>query len=141
MSRFLVDTSVLAAYLNERPGALTDLRPMIIADEAVTSIVVYAELWEYLLGFGDRARRAQQLHALMRVVPPLALTRTAAERYAEIRRALRPPCGPGVIGDADTLIAATALVSGLTVVTTDSDFERVPGLSTHRLDRAMLRGP
>ena len=30
--------------------------------------------------------------------------------------------------DIDTLIAATALERDLTVVTTDQDFERVPGL-------------
>jgi predicted nucleic acid-binding protein len=33
----------------------------------------------------------------------------ALEQYADIRRKLRPPQGPGLIGDTDTLIAATAL--------------------------------
>jgi predicted nucleic acid-binding protein len=42
---------------------------------------------------------------------------------------MRPPYGPGLIGDIDTLIAATALVHRLTVITLDHDFERVPGLS------------
>jgi PIN domain len=45
-----------------------------------------------------------------------------------LTRQLRPPHGPGLIGDIDTLIAATALKRGLTVVTTDGDFERVPQL-------------
>jgi predicted nucleic acid-binding protein len=47
---------------------------------------------------------------------------------AEIRRKLRPPHGKGLIGDIDTLIAATALERNLTIVTTDADFQRVPGL-------------
>ncbi len=51
------------------------------------------------------------------------------ERYAALRRQLRPPYGPGLIGDIDTLIAATALEYNLTVVTTDSDFSRVPNLN------------
>ncbi len=38
----------------------------------------------------------------------------------------------------DTLIAATAIEHGLTVVTLDGDFERVPGLPAMLLDRAAL---
>jgi predicted nucleic acid-binding protein len=40
-----------------------------------------------------------------------------------------------MIGDIDTLIAATALVHDLTVVTLDSDYTRVPGLSVMLLMR------
>ena len=36
--------------------------------------------------------------------------------------------GPGLIGDVDTLIAATALERNLTVINLDQDFTRVPGL-------------
>jgi predicted nucleic acid-binding protein len=38
----------------------------------------------------------------------------------------------GLIGDVDTLIAATAIEHGLTLVTTDNHFKRVPDL-LHRL--------
>ncbi len=62
------------------------------------------------------------------------------ERYAEIRRVMRPPHGPGLIGDIDTLIATTALDNGLTLVTTDSDFKRVPDLSIMYISRARLKG-
>lgn len=51
---------------------------------------------------------------------------------------MRKPYGPGLIGDVDTLIAATAIEHGLTVVTLDGDFGRVPGLSVMPLDRAAL---
>jgi hypothetical protein len=51
------------------------------------------------------------------------------DRYAHLRRLMRPPRGSGLIGDIDTLIAATALEHDLTVVTTDGDFTRIPGLS------------
>ena len=61
-----------------------------------------------------------------------------ADRYAEIRRTLRPPTGSGLIGDIDTLIAATALEHDLTVVTTDGDFSRVPDLKVTLLTRAEL---
>lgn len=51
---------------------------------------------------------------------------------------MRPPHGPGLIGDIDTLIAATALEHNLTVVTLDSDFTRVSGLLVLRVTRAAL---
>jgi len=56
------------------------------------------------------------------------------ERYADIRRQQRPPHGPGLIGDIDTVIAATALTHDLELVTTDRDFLRVPGLRVLLLD-------
>jgi predicted nucleic acid-binding protein len=52
---------------------------------------------------------------------------------------MRRTPGLGLIGDIDTLIAATALERGLTVVTTDADFQRVPGLQTMLIPRASLR--
>ena len=60
------------------------------------------------------------------------------ERYADIRRTLRRPQGPGLIGDIDTLIAATAMERNVTLVTTDSDFERVPGLTVMLIARDAL---
>lgn len=60
------------------------------------------------------------------------------ERYGDIRRQLRTPQGPGLIGDVDTLIAATALERNLTLVTSDSDFERVPELKLILVPRKSL---
>jgi predicted nucleic acid-binding protein len=72
-------------------------------------------------------------------VSPYLLTYPIMARYAQLRRQLRPPNGPGLIGDIDTLIAATALERNLTLVTTDSDFQRVPGLQTMLVARQALR--
>jgi len=92
-----------------------------------------------LKGHPDFPRRQRALRALLRVVSPYLLNYRVMERYADIRRQLRPPHGPGLIGDVDTLIAATALTAGLTLITTDADFERVPGLAVLRLDRTTFR--
>jgi predicted nucleic acid-binding protein len=43
-----------------------------------------------------------------------------------------------LIGDIDTLIAATALEYDLTVVTIDPDFQRVPDLKVMLLTRTQL---
>ncbi len=77
--------------------------------------------------------RVNRLPQFLYEVYPFFLTYAVLERYADIRRLLRPPYRPGLIGDIDTLIAATALESNLTIVTTDSDFERVPDLKVIRV--------
>jgi predicted nucleic acid-binding protein len=61
------------------------------------------------------------------------------EQYADLRRALRPPHGPGLIGDIDTLIAATAMQHRLTVVSADGDFQRVSGLALLAVDPSWLK--
>ena len=61
---------------------------------------------------------------------PYGLTMQMVGHYADTPRSSRPPYGPGLIGDLNTLIAATTIEHGVTLVTTDSDFQRVPGLQT-----------
>ena len=129
MRRYLLDTAPLAALLHGRPTAVALFTPWINRHEAATSILIYGEVIEYIRGRGDYLDRRRALLDLLREVYPYFLTYPILERYAEIRRQLRPPHGPGLIGDIDTLIAATALEHNLIVVTTDRDFERVPGLN------------
>ncbi len=135
MRRYLLDTAPLAAYLHNRPWAVQRVHPWIRDQEAATSILVYAEIVEYLRGKPEYDRRHAQLRVLLQEVYPYFLTYAIVERYADLRRQLRPPRGAGLIGDVDTLIAATALEHDLTVVTADSDFQRVPGLTVLLLPR------
>jgi predicted nucleic acid-binding protein len=131
--RYLLDTPAVAALLNERPVAVALMRPWVASSEAATSVLVYAEVIEYIRGRADYPRYQRALRALLRGVRPYPATYAILERYADVRRQLRPPYGPGLIGDFDTLIAATALEHRLAVVTTDTDFRRVPGLTVHLL--------
>ena len=128
MRRYLLDSAPVAAYLHGRNAAVDLITPWIVNREAATSILVYAEVVEYLKGLSDFSRRHDNLRRLLTEIYPYFLTYSILERYADIRRLLRPPYGTGLIGDIDTLIAATALEQNLTIVTVDSDFERVPGL-------------
>ncbi len=128
MRRYLLDSAPVAAYLQGRNAAVDLITPWIVNREAATSILVYAEVVEYLKGLSDFSRRHDNLRRLLTEIYPYFLTYSILERYADIRRLLRPPHGTGLIGDIDTLIAATALEQNLTIVTVDSDFERVPGL-------------
>jgi predicted nucleic acid-binding protein len=138
MSGYFLDTPLITAYLRGRPGTIALLAPWMSANEAGTSIVVYGESIEYLRNFPDPQKWQVALRAMLRQIRVYDLTYAILERYADLRRAMRPPYGPGLIGDIDTLIAATALVYGLTVVTLDGDYTRVPALSVMHLSRSAL---
>ena len=125
----------MAALVNHRPGAVALASPWIEAHEAATSALVYAEVFEYIRPSRRFLRHYQTLRSLLRVVHPFGVNLQILERYADIRLALRRG---QLIGDIDTLIAATALEHDLTVVTTDPDFQRVPGLRVILLTRAQL---
>lgn len=98
-------------------------------------MLVYGEVIEYIRGRHDVVARRDALQTLLREVHPFPLDYAIMERYADLRRRMRPPYGSGVIGDIDTLIAATALENDLTLVTMDKHFERVPDLKIEQLAR------
>lgn len=139
MRRYLLDSPVVTGYLKGRQ-VVTLVKPWVEHNEAATSLLVYGEISEYNHSFPDFARRQTELRTLLQQVYPYGLSYLVLERYAELRRMLRPPHGPGLIGDIDTLIAATALVYDLTLVTSDSDFTRVPQLPLMLLPRDVLKG-
>lgn len=61
MKRYLLDTSLLAAYLHNRPPAVTLIASWLQHDVAVTSIVVYGEVIEYLKGLSNYAEKYTKL--------------------------------------------------------------------------------
>ena len=139
MRRYLLDTGPLGAYLQGRQAVVNLVTPYLREHEAATSILAYAEVVEYLKGFPDLVTLHTQLRRLLRHIYPYFLTYRILERYADLRRSLRRPYGAGLIGDIDTLIAATALERNLTVVTIDTDFQRVPTLRVLLLSRATMQ--
>jgi tRNA(fMet)-specific endonuclease VapC len=134
---FLLDTNILSAYLLRRGGAVTLIDPLVLQQDAETSILVYGEVTEYFRAFPNAGQLQMQLRRLMLNIPPRPLTYAIVERYADIRRTLRPQ--GQLIGDIDTLVAATAIERQLTLLTTDTDFQRVPGLQYQLIARANLR--
>ncbi len=137
MRRFLLDTSLLTAYLLKRQTALRLIRSWMKRHEAVTSIVVYGEVYEYIQERFDYKDLKIRLEDAIGEVKPLSLTTSIMQRYAAIRKNLRPK--GKMIGDIDTIIAATALERNLTIVTTDEDFKRVPDLKLMLIPRSKLK--
>jgi tRNA(fMet)-specific endonuclease VapC len=128
MKKYLLDTSVVAGYLLARTKAIQLVRPLLAQEEVATSMLVYGEVAEYVKKFASFNAYKASLEALLEQIYPYPLTYAILERYADIRRTLRPLHQD--IGDIDTLIAATAIEHNLTIVTIDHDFERVPHLKT-----------
>jgi predicted nucleic acid-binding protein len=122
----LLDTSVVAGYLLARTRAMQLVRPLLEREEAATNILVYGEVAEYVKKFASFRTYKASLEGLLEQISPYPLTYAILERYADIRRTLRPLHQD--IGDIDTLIAATALEENLTLMTIDNDFTRVSNL-------------
>src|SRR5690348_3437092 len=73
MSRYLLDTGVLNAFLRGRPGAVALVDPWLAAGDAATSILVFGEIVEFLQGLPkpDYERREAELHEVLRDIHPL----------------------------------------------------------------------
>jgi predicted nucleic acid-binding protein len=136
MTRQLLDTPLLSALLLQRPAAVQLVTPWMENAQVATSILVYGEVNEYIRGRPDYDALHTRLLDLLSGVPPLFLTYSIMRRYGDIRRALRRT--NDLIGDFDTLIAATALERDLTVVTADRDFERISNLNVTLIPRSQL---
>ncbi len=123
---YLLDTNVCVGFLKAQPaitGKLTAVPPSAL----YLCAVVKAELY-----YGARASQhiARNLATLQTFFEPyisLGFDDECAERYGELRADLRRT--GQLIGPNDTMIAATALVHKLTLVTHNTrEFSRVPGL-------------
>jgi predicted nucleic acid-binding protein len=136
MRRHLLDTPLLSALLLNRPFAVQLITPWIENAEVATSILVYGEVNEYIRGRVDYAQLHARLLDLLKGIPPLFITYSIMRRYGELRRDLRRT--NSLIGDIDTIITATTLERNLTLVTSDGDFQRVPGLKLMTVPRAQL---
>ena len=96
MSGYLIDTTPLSALVFNRPAAVALINPWLRNHEAMTSVLVYGEVVEYLKGRSDFAQRHGDLFTLLREVYPYLVTVPVMQRYADVRRQLRPPYGPGL---------------------------------------------
>jgi len=127
LPRALLDTDTLSAIMRGAPMALANARDYL----AEHGVFTFSIITRYEVLRGLKAKNAIiQLQAFDRLcagsqIVPLtddAIVK-ASDIYAELRRRGEP------IGDADILIAASALIHGLAVVTNnEAHFNRVPGL-------------
>jgi predicted nucleic acid-binding protein len=126
---YLTDATWVIDFLAGQPTAVA-LHPALVRAGLALSVVTYTELWEGVL-FTRRDRRAaaRGLREFLHAVSILPYSRLVARRVAQLRGEMRQR-GQRIEHRAlDILIAGTALQHGLVMVTSDADFDDIPGLA------------
>lgn len=130
MTTGLLDTSVFIAAETNRPLAA-------LPDRVAVSVVTIGELELGVLAAADddvRATRADTL-AFARVSDPLPVSEAVMSEWARLVYNCRRAGVGRTVRLTDSLIAATAVVHGLPIVTQDDDFSRIA--SAHPALRVM----
>jgi tRNA(fMet)-specific endonuclease VapC len=123
---FLIDTDWVIDHFNgilKATGRLRELQPRGLA----VSIISVAELWEGVHFSRDPAQSQAQLQRFLEGLIVLGFDEATCNRFCQFRGELRIPSQ--TVGDFDLLIAATALVHDLTLLTNNRrHFERIRDL-------------
>lgn len=125
--RYLLDTNAWIHYLKHAASPVAARLRRTPAHEVVVCSVVWAELLHGARKYEKRDERLARIERTLRPYRSLPFDDAAARRYAEIRNVLETR--GQIIGPNDLLIAAIAVTHGLTLVTNNREFSRVPGLS------------
>jgi len=123
---FLLDTDICSAYLKGEPSVQN--RFLQYGGRLHVSVITVGELFSGVLSIRSSPRLLPALFAMLKDTTILDATYDEAYTFGIIRAPLldRGLPAPGM----DLMIAATALVHGLTLVTHNTqDFVHVPGLS------------
>ncbi len=124
----ILDSNTISYYFRGDPQVVLRLQAQRPQDVAVPAIVEY-ELRYGLLRLSPEmaAPRLAALTTLLLPMQKLPFDSECADHAARIRTTLEAAGNP--IGPHDTLIAATALRHGATLITrNEREFSRVPGL-------------
>lgn len=127
MSDNLLDTNILVRYLRKTPGYLELLRT--IGARGWTYISVMTRL-EIVRGMQERERK--ETFDLLDSLETIPMTAEIADSAGELIRSWRVR---GItLGDADAIIAASALQEGLPLVTTNAKHFPMPDLVVYQAD-------
>ena len=123
---YVLDANAVIDYLRGRGSVAANFLAVSPGEVGLPAVAAY-EVWVGVLGSQNVARRTmlfEQLLATLRILP---FDGSTGRKAAELRHLLER--NGEAIGPLDTLIAATALVNGATLVTRNvREFARVPGL-------------
>ena len=126
---YLLDTDRVADFLKGRMEARTLLAKLASSGLAI-SLITYGEIYDGIYAGANRATHEAGFHRFLSEVKVLPPNRRIMRRFAQVRGDLRRT--GQLIGDADIIIAATALHYNLIVVTRNiRHFDRVPGLTLY----------
>ncbi|MDO8319849.1 type II toxin-antitoxin system VapC family toxin [Rhodoferax sp.] len=126
--RYMLDTNICIYLIKQHPPQVLRRLEVLPLGSAVMSVVTYAELrvgLEMPSIDRDRDHDEHALSLLIHRIPVLPFTEADAERFGELRPAVRDRSRNVM----DRLIAAHAVNSGVILVTNkEADFKDYPGL-------------
>jgi predicted nucleic acid-binding protein len=123
---FLLDTDICSAHL-KRKGNLAH-RLVQHMGRIHVSVITVGELYTWALRAKASPQRLSSLEDFLTDVQVLELTGLVARKFGEVRAAMLDVGTPAP--EMDLMIAATALVYNLTLVTHNTqDYTNVPGLT------------
>lgn len=130
---YLVDTDWAVWWMRGRSGVVALLTPR-ERDGLAISVVTLAELYEGIESTRDPGAARLVLNDFLKLVTVIPFSEKVAARFgtesARLRRLGQP------LPDFDLVIAATAIQHGLTLLTEDRHFERIPSLVIQSLSEA-----
>lgn len=135
MNEYLIDTNIIVYALTGQEWA-TELLLALSPFGISISIVTYGELYQGSYYASDPPAALEGLKRILRNIDVLPLSYPIMERFAiargQVSRSRRKQ-----IGDLDFLIASTALVHDMTVVTRNiRDFRPIPGVKLYTFETA-----
>ncbi len=124
---YLVDTSWIVEHIRGNQD-FTERLDAFSGEGLAVSVVSVAELYEGAFRSNNTTRNIRSIRDFLDTVVVLGIDDDICMSFGrEMARLSRVGM---IMGDLDLLIAATALQHDLTLLTLDSDFERVEGLRT-----------
>ena len=122
---YTLDTNTIIYYLKDDPDAVAVLTDIFSQD---TPLYISAVTEIELFGFPMLSdQEAEQIEALLRTVAVIPVDSRIARTAGLIRRTYR-------VNIADSVIAATALFTGTTLLTRNiRDFRKIPNLSVRQI--------
>ena len=128
--KYLVDTDFVVDYLKGKPESIKVLTSLANKGLAI-SIITYGEIYEGIYFGHDPKTQERGFLQFLRGASVLLLNRAVMKNFARIRGYLRRK--GEIIGDSDIMIAATASVNGLILLTRNKkDFQKIEGLKLFR---------
>jgi tRNA(fMet)-specific endonuclease VapC len=133
---YLLDTNIVSLAIRRDFKVTQQLQKLKLQKKKLAiSCVTYFEVRRGLLAI-ESPKQSQRFYEMCQAYPiifldDLAILEKAADIHANLRLRGLP------IQTEDILIAATAIIKGLTVVSNDSDFLRIEGLKLENWKRPL----